>query len=48
MGIAAEWALNIVVPIVKWKGDVKKCSCYRAMMLLQHGMMVVEMVLEKF
>ena len=31
----------------KWKGDIKSCSCYRAVKLLQHGMNVVERVLEK-
>ena len=43
----AEWALSIVVPIFKWKGDIWNCSCYRAVKLLEHGIKVVERVLEK-
>ena len=45
-----EWQLNgkqIVVPIFKRKGDIRNCSCYRAVTLLEHGMKVVEMVFEK-
>ena len=43
----AECALRIVVPIFKGKCDIRNCSCYRAVWLLQHGMKVVERVLEK-
>ena len=43
----AEWALSIVVPIFKGKGDIMNCSCYGAVMLLEHGMKVVERVLEE-
>ena len=43
----AEWALSIVVPIYKGKGDIGKCSCHRVVWLLQHGMKVVVRVLEK-
>ena len=43
----AEWALRIVVLIFKGKGDIKSCSCYGAVKLLEHGMKVVERVLEK-
>ena len=46
-GMPAEWALSIVVPIFKGKGDIRNCRCYRAMKLLEHGMKVVERVLEK-
>ena len=42
-----EWALSIVVPIFKWKGDIRNCCCYRAVKLLEHCMKVVERVLEK-
>ena len=45
-GMPAEWALCIVVPIFKGKGDISNCSCYRAMKLLEHGMNLVERVLE--
>ena len=43
----AEWALRIVVPIYKGKGDITNCSCYRAVKLLEHGVKVMERVLEK-
>ena len=43
----AERALGIMVPIFKWKNDIRNCSCYRAETLLEHGMKVVERVLEK-
>ena len=47
IGMPAEWALGIVVPIFKGKGDIRNCSFYRAVKLLKPGMMVVERVLEK-
>ena len=40
-----EWVLSIMVPI--FKGDIRNCSCYGAVKLLEHGMKVVERVLEK-
>ena len=43
-GMPAEWALSVVVPIFKGKGDIMNCNCYRAVKLLEHGMKVVEMV----
>ena len=42
-----EWALSLVVPILKGKGDLRNCSCYMAVKLFEHGIKVVEMVLEK-
>ena len=42
-----ECDVSIVVPIIKGKGDIRNCSCYGAVKLLGHGMMVVEKVLEK-
>ena len=42
-----EWALRIVVPIFKGKGDIRNCSCYRAVKRLEPSMKVVEGVLEK-
>ena len=38
----AEWALRIVVPIFKGKGDTRSCNSNRAVKLLEHGMKVVE------
>ena len=43
----AEWALGIVVPIFTGKGDIRNCSCYGAVNFIEHGMKVVERVLEK-
>ena len=40
-----EWTLSIVVLI--FKDDIRKCSCYGAVMIVEHGMKVVERVLEK-
>ena len=37
----------MVVPIFKGKGDIQDCGCYRAVKLHEHGMMVVEFMLEK-
>ena len=45
-GMPAEWALSIVVLIIKGKGDIRNFSCYIVVMLLEHGM-AVERVLEK-
>ena len=46
-GMPSELALCIVVPIFKGMGDIRYCSCYRAVKLLEHGMKAVERVLEK-
>ena len=46
-GMPAELALSIVVAIFKGKGDIRNCSCYRAVKHLEHDMKVVERVLEK-
>ena len=45
-GMSAEWALSIVVPIIK-KGGIRKCSCYKVVNLHEHGKKVVERVLER-
>ena len=42
-----EWALSIVVPIFKGKGDIRNCCCYRAVKFLEHDMKVMKRVLEK-
>ena len=43
----AEWALSIVVPIFKGKGDIRNCNYYGAVKVLEHGMKVVKRVLKK-
>ena len=40
-------SLSIVVLFFKGKGDIWNCCFYRAVLLLEHGMKVVESVLEK-
>ena len=42
--IPDEWALRIVVPIFKRKGDIRNCSCNRAVTFLEHCMKVVVVV----
>ena len=42
-----EWSLSIVVPIFKGKGDIRQCSCFRTVKLLEHGVNMVERVIEK-
>ena len=42
-----EWKLTIAVPIIKGMGDIKNCSCYIAVKLLEHGMKMVEKVQEE-
>ena len=46
IGMPAEWALSIVVPIYNGKGAIRKCIFYRAMKVLEH-LMVAKRVLEK-
>ena len=45
-GMPVEWALSIMVPIFKGNCDIRNCSCYRAVKLLEHGK-VVERVFGK-
>ena len=42
-----EWDISIVISIFKRKDDIRNCSYYRAVKLLDHGTKVVERVLEK-
>ena len=46
-GMPALWGLSIAVRMFMGKVDIWNCSCYRAVKHLEHGMKVVEMVLEK-
>ena len=41
-----EWELSTLIPIYKGKGDPMECGSYRAIKLLEHGMKVLERVLE--
>ena len=42
-----DWRISTVVPIYKKKGSVMDCASYRGVKLLEHGMKVVERLLEK-
>ena len=42
-----DWRTSIVVPIYKKKGSVMDCASYRGVKLSEHGMKVVERLLEK-
>ena len=48
-GIPNEWKTSVVVPIFKGKGDVIifKRGSYRGVKLLEHGMKIIERVLER-
>ena len=45
--MSAEWVLSIVAPFIKGKVDIRNCSCYGAVKLLELGMKVVELMFEK-
>ena len=45
--IPREWELSTLIPIFKGKGDPMECGSYRAVKLLEHGMKVLEGVLER-
>ena len=42
-----ELALRILAPVFKGEGNIRNCSCNRAVKFLEHGMKLVERVLEK-
>ena len=46
-GIPNEWKTSVVVPIFNGKGDVMNCGSYRGVKLLEHGMKIIERVLER-
>ena len=46
-GMPNDWALSVVIPIFKGKGDAMSCGAYRGVKLLEHAMKIVERVLEK-
>ena len=37
-----QWALSVVVPISKGKGDAMSCGAYSGVRLLKHAMKIVE------
>ena len=42
-----DWRTSTIVPIYKKKGSVMECGSYRGVKLLEHGMKVVERLLER-
>ncbi|XP_068741970.1 uncharacterized protein [Montipora capricornis] len=46
-GMPDEWAMSVVVPIFKGKGDAMRCGAYRGVKLLEHAMKIIEKVLER-
>ena len=47
MDLPVEWALSIVLSIFKGKGDIRNCSCYGAVKLLEHGIRWLKGCLKK-
>ena len=42
-----DWKTSVKLSIYKGKGDVTNCGAYRGVKLLEHGLKIVEKVLEK-
>ena len=45
--IPDEWTRSVIVPIFKNKGDILDCKQYRGIKLLEHGLKVLERVLDE-
>ena len=45
--ILEEWTRSVIVPIFKNKGDILDCKQYRGIKLLEHGLKVLGMFMEK-
>ena len=45
--IPEDWKNSVLVPLYKGKGDPKECGSYRGIKLLEHGMKIMERVLER-
>lgn len=45
-GMPDDWERSLSIPLYKGKGDPLECGSYRTIKLLEHGMKVVERVLE--
>ena len=45
--LPGDWTRSVLVPHYKGKGDPKECGSYRGIKLLEHGMKVMERILEK-
>ena len=45
--IPAVWRESLLIPLYKGKGDTRECGSYRGVKLLDHGMKILERVLER-
>ena len=46
--IPENWRKSLIVPIFKKKGDILECGNYRGIKLLEHGLKILERILEKY
>ena len=46
-GMTDEWQTSVLVPIFKGRGDVRNCSTYRGVKLLERTVKIIERVLER-
>ena len=46
-GMPNEWQTNVLVTIFKGIKDIRNCSTYRRVKLLEHAMKIVERVLKR-
>ena len=46
-GLPEDWAISVVIPMFKGKGDTINCGMHRGVKLIQHAMKIVEKILEK-
>ena len=46
-GMPEDWKTSVIMSIYKRKRDVTNCNAYKGMKLLEHGMKIVERLLEK-
>ena len=42
-----DWKTSLMMPIYKGKGDLTNCGAYREVTLLEHGVNILERVLDK-
>ena len=45
--IPGDWRKSLIVPIFKKKGDILECGNYRGIKLLEHGLKILERILDK-
>ena len=39
-GMPEDWAISVVIPISKRKGDIMNCGMYRGVKLLEHAVKI--------